>query len=50
MGVDARPEVPLTSSGHVTKGELCREHAMVFWCSRTSDAQTGEISRKTDTA
>lgn len=30
MGVDARPEGPLTSSGHVTKGKLCREQASVF--------------------
>jgi hypothetical protein len=32
MGVDARPEGPLASLGHVTKGELCREQALVFWC------------------
>jgi hypothetical protein len=37
VGVDARPEGPLASLGHVTKGELCREQALVFWCSRTSD-------------
>jgi hypothetical protein len=30
MGVDARPEGPPASSGHVTKGELRREQAMVF--------------------
>ena len=30
MGVDARPEGPLASLGHVTKGELCREQALVF--------------------
>ena len=37
MGVDARPEGPLASLGHVTKGELCREQALVSWCSRPSD-------------
>ena len=37
MGVDARPEGPLASLGHVTKGELCREQALVFWCGRPSD-------------
>jgi len=26
---------PLASLGHVTKGELCREQALVSWCSRT---------------
>jgi hypothetical protein len=30
VGVDARPEAPLASLGHVTKGELCREQALVF--------------------
>ena len=30
MGVDARPEGPLASLGHLTKGELCREQALVF--------------------
>ena len=30
LGVDARPEGPLASLGHVTKGELCREQALVF--------------------
>ena len=30
MGVDARPEGPPASLGHVTKGELCREQALVF--------------------
>ena len=34
MRVDARPEGPLASLGHVNKGELCREQALVFWCSR----------------
>ena len=34
MGVDARPEGPLASLGHLTKGELCREQALVFRCSR----------------
>ena len=28
-GVDARPEGPLASLGHLTKGELCREQALV---------------------
>ena len=42
MGVDARPEGPLASLGHVTKGELCREQALVSWCSRPSDTKTGE--------
>jgi hypothetical protein len=37
MGVDARPEGLLASLGHVTKGELCREQALVFWCGRPSD-------------
>ena len=37
MGVDARPEGPLASLGHVTKGELCREQALVFWCGHPSD-------------
>jgi hypothetical protein len=37
MGVDARPEGPLASLGHLTKGELCREQALVFRCSRPSD-------------
>jgi len=37
MGVDARPEGPLASLGHVTKGELGREQALVFWCGRPSD-------------
>ena len=46
MGVDARPEGPPASLGHVTKGELCREQALVFWCDRPSDTQTGEISPK----
>jgi hypothetical protein len=40
MGVDARPEGPLASLSHVTKGELCREQALVSWCSRLSDTQT----------
>ena len=34
MGVDARPGGPLASLGHLTKGELCREQALVSWCSR----------------
>ena len=46
MGVDARPEGPLASLGHVTKGELCREQALVSWCSRPSDTRTGEKSPK----
>lgn len=33
VGVDARPEGPLASLGHMTKGELCREQALVLWCS-----------------
>jgi len=37
MGVDARPEGPQASLGHLTKGELCREQALVFWCGRPSD-------------
>jgi hypothetical protein len=37
MGVDAPPEGPLASLGHVTKGELCREQALVSWCSRPAD-------------
>ena len=36
MGIDARPEGPLASLGHVTKGELCREQALVSWCSRSA--------------
>ncbi len=43
MGVDARPEGPLASLGHLTKGELCREQALVFRCSRPSDTQTGKF-------
>ena len=34
MGVDARPEGPLASLGHLTKGEPCREQALVLRCSR----------------
>ena len=37
MGVDARPEGPLASLGHLTKDELCREQALVSWCSRPAD-------------
>jgi hypothetical protein len=33
VGVDARPEGPPASLGHVTKGELRREQALVCWCS-----------------
>jgi hypothetical protein len=40
MGVDARPEGPLALLGHVTKGELCREQALVSWCSRPTDTKT----------
>ena len=36
VGVDARPEGPQASLGHVTKGELCREQALVSWCSRSA--------------
>ena|SRR5690349_7951344 len=36
-GVDARPEGPLASLGHVTKGELCHEQALVSWRSPPSD-------------
>jgi hypothetical protein len=43
MGVDARPEGPLASLGHVTKGELCREQALVFWCGRPSDTVISHI-------
>jgi hypothetical protein len=35
----------LASLGHLTKGELCREQALVFRCSHPSDTQTWEISR-----
>jgi hypothetical protein len=44
MGVDARPEGPLASLGHVTKGELCREQALVFWCGRPSDTNPRAFS------
>ena len=37
VGVDARPEGPSESLGHVTKGELRREQALVCWCSHPSD-------------
>jgi hypothetical protein len=37
VGVDARPEGPPASLGHVTKGELRREQALVCWCSHPSD-------------
>src|SRR5580704_4309428 len=37
VGVDARPEGPSASLGHVTKGELRREQALVCWCSHPSD-------------
>jgi hypothetical protein len=37
VGVDARPEGPLASLGHVTKGEPRLELALVCWCSRPSD-------------
>jgi hypothetical protein len=37
MGVDAQPEGSLASLGYVTKGEPCREQALVFRYSRPSD-------------
>jgi len=37
VGVDAWPEGPPASLGHVTKGELRREQALVCWCSHPSD-------------
>jgi hypothetical protein len=46
MGVDARPEGPLASLGHVTKGELCREQDWFFGAVAPSNTNTGAISRK----